>query len=187
MISEDNALVEFVRDAVQNNFKSAQEGRPIYDEKDFVRIMTPGDTKTTVYRAATNQDKKRFHKAWANYERGLEEVTDGTPLDQWNQISKSQTKELAHVNVRTVEHLIGMSDANIQRMGPGYAQLRDRAKQYLKSSTDDADKAKAERENAELREKMALMEEQIAALSAGKSETDDADKAKGTKPVEKKG
>ncbi len=186
MISEDNALVEFVRDAVQNNFKSAQEGRPIYDEKDFVRIMTPGDTKTTVYREATDKDKQRFPKAWANYERGLEEVTEGTPLDQWNQISKSQTMELAHVNVRTVEQLVSVSDANIQRMGPGYMQLRDRAKQFLKSSGDDAAQAKAERENAELREKIALMQEQIDALLATKA-SDDDQPAKRGRPAKTEG
>lgn len=182
MISEDNALVEFVRDAKQNNFKSAQEGRPIYDEKDFVRIMTPGDTKTTVYREATDQDKRRFPKAWANYERGLEEVTEGTPLDQWNQISKSQTKELAHVNVRTVEQLISVSDANIQRMGPGFMQLRDRAKQYLASSTDDAARAKTERENAELREQMTLMKSQLEALQAAQKKDDDAPARRGRPP-----
>ena len=50
MIQENGALVEFYRDAIQNNFKSAEAGRPIFDEKDFVRIQTPGDTRTVITR-----------------------------------------------------------------------------------------------------------------------------------------
>lgn len=166
MISEDNALVEFTRDAVQNNFKSAQEGRPIYEEYDFVRIMTPGDTKTAIYRRANEQDKARFPKAWGLYERGLQEVLEGTPLDQWNGISKSQVKELQYVNVRTVEQFVSVSDANIQKLGPGYQQLQSRAKQYLDAAKGEAQATAAARENEQLREEMALLKEQIEALKA---------------------
>lgn len=186
MIQEDNALVEFIRDAVQNNFKSAQEGRPIFEDRDFVRIMTPGDTRTAIYREATAQDKARFAKAWGLYERGLEAVTEGTPLSEWNQITASQVRELQHVNVRTVEQFVGVSDANIQRMGPGYAQLQKRATQYLEASTDNAAAAAAARENEQLREKMALMQEQIDALVANAAvavaSTDSAAAAAVTEP-----
>lgn len=166
MISEDNALVEFVRDAIQNNFKSAQEGRPIFEDRDFVRIMTPGDTKTVVYRVATDQDKARFPKAWQAYEQGIEAITEGTPLDQWNQISKSQVKELQHVNVRTVEQFVTVSDASIQRMGPGYMQLRQRARQFLEASKGEAAATAQARENEQLREQMALMHDEMKAMRA---------------------
>lgn len=174
MISEDSALVEFVRDAEQNNFKSAQEGRPIFEDKDFVRIMTPGDTRTTIYREASDQDKKRFPKAWGLYERGQEAVTEGTPLAEWAQITASQVRELQHVNVRTIEEFVSVSDSNIQRMGPGYAQLQKRAQQFLEASTENAAATAAARENEQLRDQMALMQEQLDALKATAASTENA-------------
>lgn len=164
MITEDNALVEFTRDAVQNRVKTDEAGRPIYDEFDFVTIMTPGDTKTVVYRKATEQDKQRFSKAWGLYSRGLEQVVEGTPLEQWAGISKSQVKELQYVNVRTVEQFVGVSDANVQKLGPGYMQLQKRAKQYIDAAKGEAAATAAARENEKLREEMALMQEQMDAM-----------------------
>lgn len=191
MISEDSALVEFVRDAEQNNYKSAQEGRPIFEDKDFVRIMTPGDTRTTIYREASDQDKKRFPKAWGLYERGLEAVTEGTPLAEWAQITASQVRELQHVNVRTIEEFVSVSDSNIQRMGPGYAQLQKRAQQYMESSTENAAATAAARENEQLRDQMAIMQEQLDALKAAAADkpTDaaaDASKDAVEKPTTKR-
>ena len=164
MIQENGALVEFYRDAVQNNFKSAQEGRPIFDDFDFVRIMTPGDTRTTVVRKVTDQDKQRFQRAWDMYQRGLDQVLEGTPLDKWPGVTTSQVKELQYVNIRTVEQLVSVSDSGIQKLGPGYMQLRTRAKQFLEAAADEAAATAHARENEQLREQMALMQEQMDAM-----------------------
>lgn len=162
--TENGGIVEFYRDAVQNNFKSAQAGRPIYEEKDFVRITTPGDTKTVVVELVNDRHKNQYPRAWEAYEKGMEEVTEGTPISQWNQASISQARELAHFNVRTVEQLAMVSDGNVQTMGPGYRQLRERAKQYLAATQDDASNTEAAREAEQLRERVELLEEQNAAL-----------------------
>lgn len=166
MNSENGALVEFYTEAVQNNFKSAQEGRPIYEDHVFVRIQTPGDTRTTINRKATDQDKSRFPKSWAAFEQGLEEVTEGTPLAQWPAVSTSQVKELQHVHVRTVEQLAALSDASIQKMGPGYQRLRSDAQHWLETATNNAASTEAMRENETLREQNALLTEQVEALKA---------------------
>lgn len=180
MYQENGALVEFYRDAVQNNFKSAQEGRPIYDEKDFVRIQTPGDTKTTVVRAVTEQDKLRFPRSWDAYQKNIELAQEGTPLEEWNQISRSQTKELKHVGIATVETLAQVSDGNIQKLGPGYSQLRQRARQFLESAADDAKSTAWAREKEALEERIRLLEEANEAL---KSQAKDEDKTEDeTKP-----
>lgn len=170
MYQENGALVEFYRDAVQNKFKSAQEGRPIYDEKDFIRIQTPGDTRTLVVRIASEQDIQRFPRAWSAYQRNVEVAQEGTPLEEWNLISRSQTKELKHVGITTVEILAEVSDANIQKLGPGYMQLRQRARDFLASSADDAKATAWAREKEALEERIRLLEEANAALKAAQSE-----------------
>lgn len=173
MISENGALVQFVRDAVQNNYKSAQAGRPVFDEYDFIRIQTPGDTRTQVYRRANDQDKDRFPKAWAAYQQGLELPEEGTPIGMWPQATAAQVRELAHVHVRTVETLAALSDSSVQRLGPGYLQLRQQARHYLESAKNNADATRAQRENEELREQLRLMQEQIEALKAQKAADED--------------
>lgn len=178
MYQENGALIEFYRDAVQNNFKSAQEGRPIFDEKDFVRIQTPGDTRTVIHRVASEQDKQRFPKSWQAYQRGVEMAQEGTPLEEWNLASRSQVKELKHIGIATVESLASVSDSNLQKMGPGYTQLRKRAQQYLDSSQDDAKATAIARELEAANERIRLLEEANAALKASATEDKDSDKPK---------
>ena len=187
MISENGALVEFYRDAVQNNFKSAEAGRPIFDEKDFVRIQTPGDTRTVIQRVASDQDKQRFPKAWDMFSRGLEIAEEGTPLEEWQQVTRSQVKELKHVNITTVESLASVSDANIQRLGPGYQQLRERAKQFLESADANAAATEWAREREAMQERIRLLEEANEALRAEKTTQPasvDADDKQPTNPDE---
>lgn len=166
MIHENGALVEFYRGALQNNIKSAEAGRPIFDEYDFVRIQTPGDTRTLIETRAIDSHKQSYPKAWDAYSRGLEAVTEGTPLSEWPSATASQIKELQYINIRTVETLAEVSDGNIQKMGPGYQQLRQRARDYIAQSKDIAQATKSARENERLREEMALMKEQMDALRA---------------------
>lgn len=175
MTSENGALVQFVRDAVQNIYKSSQAGRPVFDEFDFVRIQTPGDTRTSVYRKATDKDKERFPKAWNAYQQGLEAPEEGTPITQWPQVSAAQARELTHVHVRTVESLAALSDSSIQRMGPGYQQLRQQARHYLESAKNNANATAVARENEELREQIRLLKEQMEAMKAQKKADDDKD------------
>lgn len=162
--TENGSIVEFYRDAVQNNFKSAQEGRPIFDEKDFIRITTPGDTRTVVVEQVNSMHQRQYPRAWEAYSKGMDEIQEGTPISQWNQASLSQAKELAHFNVRTVEQLAGVSDGHLQHMGPGYQALRARAQQYLSASKGEADETALARENEQLREQVALLKEQLAAI-----------------------
>ena len=83
MISENGALVEFYQGSVQKKAKSAESGRPIFDDRVFVRIQTPGDTRTVIDRIATDQDKRRFSRALSIFERGEQISQEGTPLEEW--------------------------------------------------------------------------------------------------------
>lgn len=178
--TENGAIVQFFRDAVQNNFKSAQEGRPIYEEKDFIRITTPGDTRTVVVERVNDVHKRQYPKSWDAYSKGLDEVLEGTPISQWNQASLSQAKELAHFNVRTVEQLATVSDGNLQHMGPGFQALRERAKQFLQTTTADAGATEVARENEQLREQNQLLKEQNEGLKAALADAKTADGAGAT-------
>ena len=164
MISESGALVEFYTGSTQNKAKSAEAGRPIFVDRLFVRIQTPGDTRTTIDRIATEQDKRRFPRALSIHERGEKVAMEGTPLEEWPPITRSQVNELKHVGIMSVEVLADVSDTHIQRMGPGYLQLREKAKAFIESADAEAAATAWAREKAELQEQMRQMQEQMQAM-----------------------
>jgi|TARA_Y100000296_G_scaffold77245_1_gene98702 hypothetical protein len=125
-------------EARQNGPKTTEEGRPIYDNVAFIKIVIPGDNTTEIDRKATEDDKMRFADAWAAFVAGNERPVDGTPLKEWPLLNISQTKELEHFNILTVEMLAGLSDGQIQQTGfMGLAALRDKAKGHIEVAADD--------------------------------------------------
>lgn len=179
MNAENGALVEFYTSAVQNNFKSKEEGRPIFEDHVFIKIQTPGDTRTSIERRATDQDKQRFPKSWDAFQRGMEEVTEGTPLKEWPAITTSQVKELNYVHVRSVESLASLSDAAMQKLGPGYFQLRQQAQHWLEAAKGNAANTEVLRENQELKDKVAFLEEKVQVLEQSlKAELQNSESAK---------
>ena len=93
---------------------------------------------------------------------------DGTPLVMWPVVNKSQIKEAAFFEVRTVEQLAELSDANCRRMGMGYTELRSKAKAWLLAAKDSAVVTRQAAENDRLQGEIEALKEQIAALAAPK-------------------
>lgn len=173
MSNEDGALVEFYTEAVQNQAKTRAEGRPIYDEHEFVKISVPGDQRTQVVRKVRESDKERFPKAYRAYQNSVETPETGTPLKEWNGISQSQFKELSHANVTTVEALAQVSDNNLSKFGPGYHQLRDNARKYLASSKDEAAATAWMHERDKMLEENDLLKERIKAMEDAAKKSDE--------------
>lgn len=136
-----------------NQAKSDAEGRAIYDELEYIRIIVPGDKQNEIHRPATELDKRRYARQYGEFKAGAREAQSGTPLKEWPAISASQAKELAHFHIYTVEQLANLSDANIQNVGP-IRGLQAKAKDFLASA---AGNAPMEKMRAELMEKDAAM------------------------------
>ena len=125
------AIPEFFTEAVKLEFKSQQEGRPIYEEREFVRILMPGDRLSAPVEPVNDDHKARWPKEYAAFKAGIEAPIEGIPLKQWPQVNTSRVKELAHFNIHTVEQMASVSDAHIQNLGMGARELRERAKLFL--------------------------------------------------------
>ena len=148
--------VTFYKKAVLNRYKSDQEGRPIFDEKDYVRIITPGDTKTIIDCPVAMSHRQRFHVQWDRYNKNQVQSVSGTPLEAWPQMSVGQVAELKAMNVSTVEQLASMPDNLAQRI-MGSHELRRRAQAYL-------DAAASESHNSKLAAELEKRDSEIAAL-----------------------
>ena len=164
--ADENLLVRFYMYPKQNKQKSREEGRPIYEEVPFVHIMQPGNKESIIHRKATALDKSRFAEHFRKFEaRESQESTEGTPLNEWPGITRSQAEELKFFHVMTVEQLAGMSDTNAQNFR-GVNGLKARAKAFLEVSSDNAAAEALAAAEARNEEQAALIADMAARLEA---------------------
>jgi hypothetical protein len=185
--ADSRLAVQFYKKSMKQEDASAEAGRPIFKEFDFVRIMIPGDNLTEIDTYAQESHKQRFPRQWAHYQNqvaGHEDIV-GTPLDQWPQVTRSQAEELRGLKFYTVESIADCSDQQLQRIGmvAGMSphNFRLKAKAFLNLANDSAEVAQRESELQALREenakikaetdaKLTAMQEQMSALLAAVAE-----------------
>ncbi len=166
--SPANLFVEFYEDALEIPFKSEQEGRPVYEQRVFVRIMVPGDATSIIETPATEQHKQEYRRQFERFEKGMKDVIDGTPLSMWPVVNKSQVKECEFFEIRSVEQLAELSDSTCKRMGMGYMELRSKAKAWLLAAKDSALVTRQAAENDRLQGEIEALKEQIAQMAQPK-------------------
>lgn len=153
--ADDTLLVKFFKHPKLNQTRSAEEGRPIYEDTDYIQIMQPGNKDSIIIRPAMEMDKQRFAEHFRRYEvRQDEEYVEGTLLDDWPGITRAQCEELKYLNIRTVEQLAAVSDSNAQGI-MGIQALKAKAAKFLETAESDA-----------TAEKFADLEEKYNALLA---------------------
>lgn len=131
---------QFILDQVQDNVASEREGRPIFREVERVEIVIPGGASLTKHVAnVTDEHRQRWPKEYEAFKQGHEVSPDGTPLEEWPILKRSQVLELKALGFKTVEHVRDMSDQSIQRIGMGGRTLKERALIFL----DDAERIAA--------------------------------------------
>jgi hypothetical protein len=159
-------LVRFFSHPKKNLAKSQEEGRPIFEDTDYIEIMQPGNKDSIVRRPASDRDKDRFAEHYRRYQaRQTEDHIEGTLLEEWPAISRAQCEELKFLNIRTVEQLAGLSDSNAQNI-MGIQNLKAKAKQYLEAAKDNATAerfAALEAENEEMKAALKRMAEEAVA------------------------
>lgn len=173
-MNPDNMLgVKFYSKPLQNNFRTEQEGRPIFDDVDMVRITSPGDSLSVIDTIATDHYKNRFRRQWEFYaskKDGDQLLVGRTPLSAWSRLSAAQVEELRHMKFYSVEDVANASDMALQNIGMmggmGGSAFRDAAQLYLRVAKDSSAAQKAESEAAALRAEMAEMRAQFAHLAA---------------------
>jgi hypothetical protein len=165
-----------------NQPKSDAEGRPVYDDVEYVRIIVPGDKQNEVHRPASEMDKRRWPRQYADFKSGAREAQSGTPLKEWTAISASQAKELEHFHVYTVEQLANLSDTNIQNIGP-IRGLQAKAKDYLEKALGNAPMDKMRAEMLEKDSTIATMKQQMAEMG---KRLDDLTKSQGQNHQQKR-
>lgn len=154
---DDQMLCIFYKRAVHNAIKSAQEGRPIYEDLDYVRIQAPGETTQVVDRPTQQTDKQRWPAQWQAYAAGKDQVAEGTPLGLLFPRHPSAVAMLQAIGIMTVEHLANASATAIGAIGMHGQDYVNYAQKYINGATSGAafhqmqfELEQAKRENARL-------------------------------------
>jgi len=169
----DAALgVTFFNRTLPDNFKSEKQGKAVFFEEAWVRIMIPGRTDLTVEEPVTEVHKKRFAREWAMFVNNESPDGTGTPVDQWSEVSKEHADYLKGQKFHTVEQIAYCSDAQLQAVGMNAATLRQKARAHVAAKGNGAAREEMKRrdeENAELRKEVSelksLMHEFLTAAN----------------------
>jgi len=132
----------------------------------FVRIMVPGDKTSEITQAVEEHHKRRFPQQWMAWQiseglLGNDGDVPGWKLVEWDELSEDQVRELTYMRFSTVEQLAGASDKQIQGIGMGGVNLREKAKIALRNRMGAETKAELERRDAEneaLKDRLAKLE-----------------------------
>ena len=171
--ADKKLLVVFYTEAIKNESKTTEAGRPIFDDIDHIKILSPGSRDTFVSEA-TEEYQNRFRAQWEKYKARQDQHTTGTRLDSIPWMTKGQCAELAAVNCFTAEQLVGMPD-NLSQKFMGHHQLKARMQAFLDAAAGAAPALKLQAELESRDEQLKMQGDQIRALMA---KVDELSKAK---------
>ena len=174
--SRGRLQVQFHFFPVRNAQKSLQEGRPIFENREFIRIFVPGDKDNVVDREVEETDKQRFAQEYAAWLRGKEAPLVGTPLAAWPGVDRAQVAELEFFRVRTVEELADLADVHAGKFR-GIQALRQKARDWLQAAKGNApleqmrsELAAAQRQQTDQEMELEALRAQVKELQAQASE-----------------
>lgn len=141
---------------VKDEAASAEAGRPMFVDKEFVEIVAAGNANNIIKRKATSEDKNRFRRQYELFKQGNEDQLVGTHLNEVPWLTRSQVEELAYMKIRTLEALASVDDAMCAKVA-GLYDLKKRASNHVQKAADAAPLEALHAENEDLKNKVAAL------------------------------
>jgi len=164
--SDKDLVVLFYAGTRLNPFKSQQQGVPMFDPVDMIKVYHPGEPLNVPERPVVESDKYRFRAQWEAYKEGKDQKVEGTPLSVIFPHQPEIVKSLEAAHINTVQQLANISDTATQNMMFGF-NLREKAKQYLSVAQQGVQFHQFEREKEALQQQIKELTEQVMLLKAG--------------------
>lgn len=169
---DDRLGVMFYMKTVEDKERTIAEGRKCFKEREFVKIMVPGDRHNVLDRPVQvtgripTDDRMRFATQYARFKQNLEQKAhDGTPLVLWPQMPGPMAKELEFMNVYTVEQLANLADTYIAKIPMGY-QWKQKAAAFVLALKDQEEVNRMAVALEERDNRIATLEQAIADQAA---------------------
>ena len=167
---DDRLGVLFYMRVVEDPVATKQEGRKIFTEKEYVKIMVPGDRHNVQDRPVQKTGKLptdhtlRFPQQYARFKSQQEQrVVEGTPIHLWPQIDAALAEEFKFQNVFTVEQLAELADTHVAKFRSGQA-LKAKAKVFVQALKDQAEVNKLQAQLSERDNRIAALENELKEL-----------------------
>lgn len=162
--TDRDLVVIFHKDTKINPIKSRDQGVPIYDQVDFLKVIHPGEPLNVYDQPVREQDKYRFKDQWERYQKGTSQEVSGTPLSVLFPMNPEIVRSFAAIHVTTVQQLAGMSDTAKQNVMFGM-NLSEKAKQYLSIADKGAEFHAMQAKMDDMAHQLREANDKIAALS----------------------
>lgn len=163
---DKSLYVQFYMHYLQNGEKSEKEGRPVFDDTEFVKIFSPGDRTNIIDRPVRPSDNIRFSEQYRRFKENKENQATGTPLTEWPIVTRGMAEELKYLGFSTVEQV---AEANDNAVGKhmGLTDLKVKAKAYLAIASGNTAPIEAmQKEVKTLSQALSERDEMIANLKA---------------------
>lgn len=163
--SNSSLFVEFYTKASYNAYASEAQGRPIFEDVDYIRIQVPGDATTRIERPVRSGDSEAYPLQWAAYRNNERQAQTGTPVSEWPAITRSQAEMLISIGFHTVEQVAAASDQHISNAGMGAFGIREKARAFLDSASGTADIQAMAAANRRQLDEIAALKRKVSELS----------------------
>lgn len=170
---DDSLFVHFYMHFTQDETKSREAGRPIFQDTEFVKIFSPGDRSNVIDRPVRPSDTVRFPKQYAAFKNKENAQAIGTPIDQWPIISRAMAEELKYLGFQTVEQIASARDSVLGQHA-GLRDLSSKAKAFIEISKGST--APIETMQAQLNDAQSQIKARDEALAAAMARLDALEK-----------
>jgi hypothetical protein len=150
----------------ENKKKSTDTGYPVFTEREYVKIIVPGDKNSEYFQPSTDKHRKQFPNAYQAFKnRESKPVNEGLPIEHWPQLTRAMAMTLKAAGIHSVEALAAVHDGNITKIASNGHELRAKAQAFIATAKDSAAATALASENQKLKDQMAAMQEQINVLA----------------------
>jgi hypothetical protein len=191
MVPNDTGVVAVFRNGtVPNRVKSAEAGRPIYDDMEVVEVRHPGSRDYGVYPATdrshwdvdqfTGEQRvvtyaERFSKQYQQFKASMQQTKSGTPLDYLTFLTEGKRAELRAMNIYTAEALAIVDGSELKNLGPGGREMKNKTIEFLESSNETARITKLEAELELVKARNEILEEDSKLIGKDKPQPSEFD------------
>lgn len=174
--------VEFYMDTKENPARSREEGRPIFEDVEMVKIQIVGDPKNTLISPAHYASKRHpetgepwtYAEQYPEHYRFFKDNADqqsaaGTPLTEVPWLTAAQRAELKALKIYTVDGLAQLDGTSLQRLGMGGRELKNKALAWLDQAAGHAVESRMAEELAARDREIDALKEQMALLASGQT------------------
>lgn len=181
--SDKTVMAFFSEEVIKNEYRSDQEGRPIYDSMIQIELQYPGNNTSNFKKTFTvaEGDKgniwtERFPRQWAAFKSQREQVPEGRPVETWAVLDKKRVMELKGMGYHTIEQVAAMTDMNGPKMGLDWRKLRDQAIATMKPEDGAVAISKLTADNETLRNELDALKKQFENLAQAANKQPESEK-----------